>query len=409
MAKEYAVEVKNVSKDFRLPHQKTTTVKKTFVNMLTAWRTKQTTETQHALRDINFKLEKGEFFGIVGRNGSGKSTMLKILAGIYQPNAGEVKVTGRLVPFIELGVGFHPELSGRDNVYLNGALLGFSRAEIDDMYDDIVEFAELEPFMDQKLRNYSSGMEVRLAFSLATRAKADILVVDEVLAVGDADFQRKCYDFFRHLKKTGVTVVFVTHDMSAVREYCDRAILIEDSRLVASGYADEVATAYTRMFSEELSAEEPDRPEYHEGEDRWGDGRVHFEPPKIKETGSGADQKLVITARAKITADLEYPVFGFGIKNAAGLGILGTNTQIKKHKLGALKAGTTLQISWTVANVLADGSYTFSLTSHDTNGVQVFDWWDEAAKFRVRKDEVTAYPITPFVEVETSVTQAQPK
>jgi ABC-2 type transport system ATP-binding protein len=219
MPKEIAIEVNHVSKNFRLPHQKTTTVKKTFVNLLTIWRNQQSVATQHALKDINFKLKKGEFFGIVGRNGSGKSTLLKILAGIYQPNAGEVKINGRLVPFIELGVGFNPELSGRDNVYLNGALLGFSRTEVDAMYDDVVEFAELGQFMDQKLKNYSSGMEVRLAFSLATRAKADILLVDEVLAVGDADFQRKCYNFFRQLKKTGVTVVFVTHDMSAVREY----------------------------------------------------------------------------------------------------------------------------------------------------------------------------------------------
>jgi ABC-2 type transport system ATP-binding protein len=407
MAKELAVEVKHVSKNFRLPHEKRTTVKKTFIHMLNFWRTRRTTETQHALRDISFSLEKGEFFGIVGRNGSGKSTMLKILAGIYQPNSGEVKVNGRLVPFIELGVGFNPELSGRDNVYLNGALLGFSKTEVDAMYDDIVDFAELGAFMDQKLRNYSSGMEVRLAFSLATRAKADILVVDEVLAVGDADFQRKCYDFFRHLKKTGVTVVFVTHDMNAVREYCDRAVLIEDSRLVASGYADEVAAAYTRMFNEDTSAEEPDHPEDHEGEDRWGDGSVKFTSPQVKLVGKAAGEQLVISAKARINADLDHPVFGFGIKNAAGQGVLGTNTQIKKHKLGALKAGTTLDITWTLANLLADGSYTFSLTSHDTNGVEVFDWWEEAAKFRVRKDEVTAYPITPYVQVETSVTNPQ--
>jgi ABC-2 type transport system ATP-binding protein len=404
MSKEIAVEVNNVSKNFRLPHQKTTTVKKTVVHLLTAWRTHQTIETQHALRNINFKLEKGEFFGIVGRNGSGKSTLLKILAGIYQPNTGNVTINGRLVPFIELGVGFNPELTGRDNIYLGGALLGFSRAEIDDMYQSIVDFAELGPFMDQKLRNYSSGMEVRLAFSLTTRAKADILVVDEVLAVGDADFQRKCYDFFRHVKKTGVTVVFVTHDMSAVREYCDRAILINDSHLVAEGSADEVATAYTRLFNEDADTEpEPDRPEDHAGEPRWGDGSVHYDKPVVKRHGQGAAEQITISVNAHIEANLDHPVFGFGIKNAAAENILGTNTQITRHRLGALKAGTILELNWTFANVLADGLHALAITAHDTNGVQVFDWWEDATSFTIRKDEHTAYPITPYVEVETTV------
>jgi len=397
-----AVEVKNVSKNFRLPHQKTTTVKKTFVHLLTAWRTHQTVETQHALRDINFTLKKGEFFGILGRNGSGKSTLLKILAGIYQPNSGHVKIHGRLVPFIELGVGFNPELTGRDNVYLGGALLGFSRAEVDGMYQSIVDFAELGPFMDQKLRNYSSGMEVRLAFSLATRAHADILVVDEVLAVGDADFQRKCYDYFRRLKKTGVTVIFVSHDMNPVREYCDRAILVDDSRIVAVGSADEIATAYTRLFNKD-TAPEPDRPEDHAGQTRWGDGSISYDKPVVKPSG----HLLTIKVRAHIKSDLEHPVFGFGIKNAAGENILGTNTQIKRHQLGTLKAGTTLELNWSFDNLLADGLHALSITAHDTNGVQVFDWWEDATSFSIRKDEHTAYPITPAIEVTSQVSGAK--
>src|SRR6185312_8467854 len=186
------------------------------------------TETQHALKDISFEVKKGEFFGIVGRNGSGKSTMLKILAGIYQPTKGGVQKSGKLVPFIELGVGFNPELSGRENVFLNGALLGFSRKEIAAMYDEIVAFAELEKFMDQKLKNYSSGMQVRLAFSIAIRAKSDILLIDEVLAVGDASFQQKCFDYFYKLKQDKRTVVFVSHDMGAVERFCDRAVLIDN-------------------------------------------------------------------------------------------------------------------------------------------------------------------------------------
>ena len=188
------IEVRSVTKDFLLPHLRHTTVKSRVIHL---FRKRQTKELHNTLRDIEFRIEHGEFFGVIGRNGCGKSTMLKILSGIYQPTRGTVVVNGRLVPFIELGVGFNHELTGRQNVYLNGALLGFSPTEVDGIYDDIVSFAELDGFMDQKLKNYSSGMQVRIAFSVATRARADILLIDEVLAVGDISFQEKCFDHFR--------------------------------------------------------------------------------------------------------------------------------------------------------------------------------------------------------------------
>lgn len=247
MAKEIAVKVDNVSKDFILPHLRSNSVKSIFTGLFN--RRSGSSEVQHALRDISFEIKQGEFFGIVGRNGSGKSTLLKILAGIYQPTKGKVYTSGKLVPFIELGVGFNPELTGRENIYLNGAMLGFDGQQIDDMYQDIVEFAELERFMDQKLKNYSSGMQVRLAFSMAVRAKAEILLIDEVLAVGDADFQRKCFEYFNHLKKTDTTVIFVSHDMEAVRQYCDRAVLINNSELIEEGSAEKIAQAYIRQFN----------------------------------------------------------------------------------------------------------------------------------------------------------------
>jgi len=197
-----------------------------------------------ALKDINFEIKKGEFFGIVGRNGSGKSTLLKILAGVYTPTTGAVTVNGNLTPFIELGVGFNPELSGRDNVYLNGALLGFNRKQMDEMYDDIVEFAELKDFMDTKLKNYSSGMQVRLAFSVAIRAESDILLIDEVLAVGDAAFQQKCFNYFEKLKKNRQTVIFVTHDMESVRRFCNRALYLEKGVLKDIGKTTKIADMY---------------------------------------------------------------------------------------------------------------------------------------------------------------------
>lgn len=253
--------VDHVAKMFRLPTEQATGLKMAFLNWTKG--IKGYTE-QHVLCDINFEVRQGDFFGIVGRNGSGKSTLLKIISQIYTPEHGSVTVKGKLVPFIELGVGFNPELTGRENVYLNGALLGFTRAEIDAMYDDIVEFAELEDFMDQKLKNYSSGMQVRLAFSVAIKAQGDILVLDEVLAVGDEAFQRKCDNFFAEIKKDPTkTVILVTHSMDSVKKYCNKAILIKDGEIIASGDKNDVADRYTL---ENLKSEHKERKENPEDE-----------------------------------------------------------------------------------------------------------------------------------------------
>lgn len=240
---EVAIRVRNVYKSFKLPTERAWGLKQAFFNRL---RGIKGYREQKVLRGISFEVGKGEFVGIVGRNGSGKSTLLKILSGIYLPEKGSVEINGSLVPFIELGVGFNPELTGRENVYMNGAMLGFSNKEMDAMYDEIVDFAELRDFMDQKLKNYSSGMQVRLAFSIAIRAKGDILILDEVLAVGDAAFQDKCNRYFQSLHGEQ-TVVLVTHSMENVRQYCDRAILIQDGRIVKDGDPNEVAEEYAAL------------------------------------------------------------------------------------------------------------------------------------------------------------------
>lgn len=243
--KNIAIEVKHVKKSFKLPTDKSWGLKMAIISRFKGIKgyTKQ-----EVLKDVNFNVKSGEFLGIVGRNGSGKSTLLKILSHIYVPDSGEVKVNGKLVPFIELGVGFNPELTGKENVYLNGAMLGFSNREMDEMYDDIVSFAELEPFMYQKLKNYSSGMQVRLAFSIAIRARGDILILDEVLAVGDAAFQEKCNDYFKSLKNKQ-TIILVTHDMENVKRFCDRAILLENGKIIADGNPKKVAESYLKLFS----------------------------------------------------------------------------------------------------------------------------------------------------------------
>lgn len=241
MSREVAIEVKKLSKVFKVPHEKHTTLKSKAINMFS--RVKYT--RYKALEEVGFSVSKGEFFGIVGKNGSGKSTLLKLLANIYQATSGSVKINGTLAPFIELGVGFNPELTGRENVFLSGTVLGLTRKKIEYLYDDIVKFAELEEFMDQKLKNYSSGMQVRLAFSIAVRAESDILLIDEVLAVGDAAFQQKCFDYFFKLKNEGKTVVFVTHDMESVKRFCDRAMYIKDGKVSIIGNTSKVADQYS--------------------------------------------------------------------------------------------------------------------------------------------------------------------
>lgn len=247
--KEIAVKVEHLTKSFKIPLEASNGIKQKLINTLKG---RKGYREFTPLKDISFEIEKGDFFGIVGRNGSGKSTLLKSIAGIYTPNGGHVQVNGKLVPFIELGVGFNPELTGRENVYLNGALLGFSHKEMDAMYDDIVDFAELEEFMEERLKNYSSGMQVRLAFSIAIRAEADVLLLDEVLAVGDEAFQRKCNEYFATLRDDGKTVILVTHSMDSVRRYCNKAIMIDSGKVKVYGSPEDVANEYSAANLENI-------------------------------------------------------------------------------------------------------------------------------------------------------------
>ncbi|MEX0668699.1 MAG: ABC transporter ATP-binding protein [Candidatus Saccharimonadales bacterium] len=333
MSQDYAIKVENMSKEFLLPHNKKTSLKQTVIGLV---KRDNTYEVQEALKDVSFEIKKGEFFGVVGRNGSGKSTLLKIMAGIYTPTRGSVKVNGTIVPFIELGVGFNPELSGRDNVFLNGALLGFSREEMEEMYDEIVEFAELERFMDQKLKNYSSGMQVRLAFSIAIRAKGDILLLDEVLAVGDKAFQEKCVDVFEKYKASNKTVILVTHSMTTVEEYCDRAMLlnkglihkIDNPQIIAQDYQSENKKTYLKSEAKQrdrqdkktleskdisiklLNKDDKEASNFKPGE--TATIKISWKNPKIKNVG---------VALVKQTGDYIFGantiLDGFDIKNKA--------------------------------------------------------------------------------------------
>lgn len=399
MDENTAIIIEHVYKDFHLPQEKIDTLKSAFVGMFRRSSKKDT--ILHALQDINITIKKGEFFGIVGRNGSGKSTLLKILANIYQPTKGAVQTSGKLVPFIELGVGFNPELTGRENVYLNGAMFGFSKQAVKKMYKDIVEFAELEKFMDQKLKNYSTGMQVRLAFSMATRSNADILIVDEVLAVGDADFQKKCFSYFKTLKKDKKTVVFVSHSMDAVREYCDRAVLIENSRIVFEGSANDTAKEYTRLFIPQQYEQEQQNEQKAINKGKWGAGGVDIDRVVLsKHTYTEKDETIDINYTVEANDDFKDEIIaGITIKDEGGTPICGTNTKIlfpdKRFYIGGKKS--LFKASWKVPNIFNDGNYIVEPAIDSVSRGELLLWWDNAASFNVVNEHRTPYVVAPKI------------
>lgn len=381
------IAVNDVSKSFRLPHEKTTSIKSAVVNF---WRQKRSYELQKVLKSVNFEIKQGEFFGIVGRNGSGKSTLLKLLAGIYSPSKGSIQVNGRLTPFIELGVGFNPELTGRENVFLNGALLGFSRKEMDRLYNDIVSFAELERFMDQKLKNYSSGMQVRLAFSIAIRAQSDILLIDEVLAVGDAAFQTKCFDYFYELKKKGATVVFVSHDRSSLERFCDRGILVDKGEIAKAGTIQQVLQEYSKVVLEELGNAEAKKsedvvrkPVISEYATIQNTTACDAEGRSKKKFSYGDPVGLRFAVHIKQA--LKNPVFGVTVwQKNLDKAVFATNTLIDGVKeTGAFSAGEAVEVSIDLPKFLNDGEYYIEPAIANESASVFLDQQPRAATFLI--------------------------
>lgn len=374
---EIAISLKSVNKIFKLPHERRDTLKSAFVNI---FKPKTSFEEFHVLKDISFEIKKGEFFGVVGRNGSGKSTLLKILSEIYKPTDGKVEINGSLTSFIELGIGFNPELTGRENVYLNGVILGLTKKEVEEKYDEIVAFAELEKFMDQKLKNYSSGMQVRLAFSIAIQAHNDILLIDEVLAVGDADFQRKCATVFKEIKSSDKTVVFVSHDMGAVKEYCDKAILIEDGVIISSGDPEKVANDYTQLFNKEAF-------ESTSEEGRWGDMKATISEVSASVSASNVNIKYTFAAQKD---NIPNPIIGLIVRDASNNHLFDTNTKWKKINTGTIKKGEKIELDWTIPNVFQAGQYSVSVAAAHEDGYTFYDWQDKAVHFDVTRNQTTA-------------------
>jgi ABC-2 type transport system ATP-binding protein len=389
---EVAIKVENVDKIFLLPHEKSSSLKSKFINF---YRHNKGYEKQHALKNITFNIKKGEFFGIVGRNGSGKSTLLKMLAGIYAPTNGGIQINGKLTPFIELGVGFNPELTGRENVFLNGALLGFSRKEMKVMYNDIVEFAEIEKFMDQKLKNYSSGMQVRLAFSIAIRAQSDILLIDEVLAVGDAAFQQKCYEYFRKLKRDKKTVVFVSHDRGAVENFCNRCLLIDSGKAIAEGPPAEVFNKYNEITLEQMSG----GTKKHKDGSRWGSKEIEITGATLLNKKHSNKFSPGETISLKIDMQVNNPsvnpVFGITVKRESGNAVLTTNTKAEKIATGQFKPGEKLSIVYDIDNIFGNGKYIISPAVANENTNVFFDWREGLIDFFVAGWDDTYADIHP--------------
>ncbi len=369
----------HVTKEFRLPHEQYHTLKERALHPFRS----QSVDVLKAVDDVTVDINQGEFFGIVGRNGSGKSTLLKCLAGIYETTSGTLHVRGRISPFIELGVGFNPDLTARDNVVINAIMLGLSRREAIARFDHIVAFAELEEFMDLKLKNYSSGMHVRLAFAVAIQVDADIVLIDEVLAVGDAAFQQKCYDEFARIKREGRTILFVTHDMGAVERFCDRAMLLERGRAVCIGPPGDVAREYNQMNFRRIRGEAKEtgvgadvlrrRPVAEVTSAKFES--ASREPIVTTEQGTHLQARIEV----RFHEPCENPIFAISLQNEAGTTAFATSTQLAKIDTGRYAAGDIATVRVPFENWLGPGRYRLiASVAHEGHELDLLDMHTES-------------------------------
>ena len=346
-----AIRVTGLHKTFRIPKHRVNTLKE---RALHPFRTDRF-DSFHVLRGIDFEVDEGEFFGIVGRNGSGKSTLLKCLAGIYRIDSGQMLVAGRLSPFIELGVGFNPELTARDNIVINAVMMGLTTREAKRRLDEIVGFAELERFVDQKLKNFSSGMQVRLAFSVMVQSDPEVMLIDEVLAVGDAAFQQKCIDVFHGLKSEGKTIVLVTHDMGMVQRFCDRAIMISDGLISDEGDPTTVGRAY---LSENFRTTEHDAATQAQGPEtvRVLDANLTDNSGCRIDTVAYGDSYSINVA-VETTALIRSPALTIWVTNEDGVRIYSVGAREDGEGLSDLQPGERLDFTFQTTNTLAAGRY----------------------------------------------------
>ena len=376
-APETAIVVDDVSKRFRVPREQVTTLKERALHPFKS----VPTDELAAIDGVSFEVAPGEFFAVVGRNGSGKSTLLKCLAGIYAVDRGEIYVNGRVSTFIELGVGFNMELAARENIVINGTMLGLSPREARRRTDEVLEFAELREFADLRLKNYSSGMLVRLAFAVMIQVDADVLLIDEVLAVGDAAFQQKCYDEFARLREEGRTVLLVTHDMGAVERFCDRALLLERGRIAATGSPHAVGLRYMEMNFGRGTVDSESKGDAN----RFGDGRAEILDAWFEDE-SGSPAKVLpsgrpcsFAMRVRFVADVDDPIFGVTLLTGEDETVLGLSTLKEDTRLGRFAAGEEVTFRASFENVLrADRYFASPAVAHAGSGVS---WIDRRERF----------------------------
>jgi ABC-type polysaccharide/polyol phosphate transport system ATPase subunit len=397
-----AVEIKEVSKKFKVYHNHESQLKYTILNILKGKRSKLSSQFW-ALKDVNIEIRKGKTVGFIGRNGSGKSTLLKLVSRILYPDGGSIETHGKISTLIELGAGFHPELTGRENVYINASILGLSRAEINQKFKEIIHFSGLEAFIDNPVKTYSSGMYIRLGFSVAININPDILLVDEVLAVGDELFQKKCIKKIHELKKNGKTIIFVSHDLRSIEELCDDVYLLHNGRLIKQGRPVDVISEYHKLLmgSSDLQVREElnsvqDTAMISNGKNRWGSKeieitRLAFLDKENKETefittGETFRVRIYYEAHSKI----QQPVFGIAIYSDTGVHITGPNTKKEGFPIDSLEGKGFVE--YQVDSLpLMPGTYLFSAAIYDLSGLHPYDHWEQYWKFLVLESETVTH------------------
>lgn len=382
------IEVENLEKSFRIPHEKKTTL----FEALTGIFKPESYEVFHALHNINFDVEEGEFFGIIGENGSGKSTLLKIIAGILYPSSGKVHIRGKITPFLELGVGFQSDMTAVENIKTYGTIMGMSKSDIKSRTDDILEFAGLEKFRDTKLKNFSSGMQVRLAFSTAIQTDPEILLMDEVLAVGDMDFQQKCLDVLNSYRKEGVTIVFVSHDLGSVRRFCDRTLLLHKGEQIALGNTAEVIDKYVYGEQEKNISEathnvvESDPAILAEDQtslnnSRWGDQKVEILNVEFYDKFGNLSNRFnsfdVMTIRILYNAHEKVldPIFGIALYSEKGENLFGTNTELRDIMIDHIEGKGHIDLKIESIPMLS-GRFLLTVAIHSRTH-DPYDWHDK--------------------------------
>jgi ABC-type polysaccharide/polyol phosphate transport system ATPase subunit len=394
MSSTFAISVQHVDKSYRLWGRRSqfATLKSALLKRDLAL---EPDASVPALRDVSFAIHKGEAFGIIGRNGSGKSTLLKIITGILKPTSGRVTVNGRIAALIELGAGFHPEITGRENVYINGIMLGLSRREIEARFDKIVEFSGIADFIDQPVKTYSSGMYVRLGFAVAVHVDPDVLLIDEVLSVGDEEFSAKCVAKIQEMKFRGVTLVFVTHQLDQVRNLCDRALWLDhgeavqigDPTRVVDAYLQRVAGTQPAVSAAEPAAEETEKEKDPMEEERWGSGEVILRRVALADhhgrelVALGAGTPVTVEIDVEVRVPQTDFVFGIGIYHADGTCVYGTNTDLEGLMADALDRDGRVRFVMASLDLVA-GSYRVDAAVHTRNG-RAFDYRRGVIRFVV--------------------------